>query len=76
MCKTKESEKSKIIKRRFRLFVYLPIALAFITYLTINAYFQAFGLTIKNFQGLENCYIDYSLINSKTGYLFEWISQE
>ena len=67
---------SKIIKNRFKFFIYLPISIAFTTYLVINAYFQANGLTIKSFQGLENCYVDYSLISSKTGYLQEWFAQE
>jgi len=62
---------SKTIKNRFRFFVYLPISLAFITYLIVNAYFQAKGLTLQSFEGLENCYVDYSIISSRTGYFVE-----
>jgi hypothetical protein len=72
MLKTKESMEDRIIKKRFRLFIYLPISIALITYLVINAYFQARGLNAQDLKGLENCYIDYSLTNgSKTGYLTE-----
>src|SRR5215213_7892326 len=69
--KTRGLAESKTIKKRFRFLVYFPISIAFVTYLAVNAYFQARGLTIQDFQGLENCYIDYSLINSKTGYIQE-----
>ncbi|CAG8752950.1 11514_t:CDS:2, partial [Racocetra fulgida] len=68
-----EGKKRKIARNFFRTFVYLPIAVAFISYLVINALIQAKGL---NTAGLERCFIDYSLTSSKTGYLQEWITQK
>ena len=58
----------------FRIFIYFPIAAVFISYLVTNFVVQTRGLNVA--EELDGCYVDKSLISSKTGYLKEWTEQK